>query len=80
VISAVCAVPQGAHPSYALGYYKRDNAFYTAWDDIARERDGFRAWIDEFVLGTKDHAEFMARFRGAPPVAQPGAQQAVQHG
>jgi glutaconate CoA-transferase subunit A len=62
VISAVCKVPHGAHPSYAQGYYRRDNAFYTEWDEIAREREGFLAWISEFVLGTRDHAEFMTKF------------------
>jgi glutaconate CoA-transferase subunit A len=49
-VSAIVEVPGGAHPSYAHGYYKRDNAFYKAWDAIARERDGFRAWIDENVM------------------------------
>jgi glutaconate CoA-transferase subunit A len=49
-VSAVVHVPGGAHPSYAHGYYKRDNAFYKKWDAISRERDSFRAWIDEHVL------------------------------
>ncbi len=49
-MSAVVKVPGGAHPSYAHGYYKRDNAFYKKWDAISRERDSFRAWIDEHVL------------------------------
>ena len=49
-VSAVVQVPGGAHPSYAQGYYKRDNTFYKKWDLISRERDSFRAWIDEYVL------------------------------
>lgn len=49
-VGAIVKVPGGAHPSYAHGYYKRDNAFYKAWDAIARERDSFRAWIDEHVM------------------------------
>jgi glutaconate CoA-transferase, subunit A len=49
-VSAVVHVPGGAHPSYAHGYYKRDNAFYKKWDAISRDRDSFRAWIDERVL------------------------------
>ena len=49
-VSTVVHVPGGAHPSYAHGYYKRDNAFYKKWDAISRERDSFRAWIDEHVL------------------------------
>jgi glutaconate CoA-transferase, subunit A len=49
-ISAVSAVPGGAFPSYAHGYYPRSNAFYLAWDEIARDRDTFSAWIKENVL------------------------------
>jgi glutaconate CoA-transferase subunit A len=49
-ITAVAEAPRGAHPSYAHSYYDRDNDFYKAWDPIARERDTFRAWIEEHVL------------------------------
>jgi len=49
-IDAIAVAPGGARPSYAHGYYQRDNAFYTAWDAIARDRDGFRRWIDEHVM------------------------------
>ena len=59
VISAIAHVPQGAYPSYAHGHYGRDNAFYQAWDAIARERDLFTAWMARHVLGTGDHAQFM---------------------
>jgi glutaconate CoA-transferase subunit A len=48
-ITAIAVVPGGARPSYAHGYYARDNAFYVAWDAIARDRDTFRRWIDEHV-------------------------------
>ncbi len=49
-INAICLVPGGAHPSYAHGYYSRDNAFYKDWDRIARDRDSFLAWMDEHVI------------------------------
>jgi glutaconate CoA-transferase subunit A len=49
-ITAVVAVPGGAHPSYAHGYYGRDNAFYAAWDAIARDRETFVGWMREHVL------------------------------
>jgi glutaconate CoA-transferase subunit A len=48
-LSAVAVAPGGARPSYAHGYYARDNAFYTAWDAIARDRDRFTSWIDANV-------------------------------
>lgn len=60
VIDAVCAVPGGAHPSYAHGYSSRDNAFYRAWDAISRDRDRFTAWIDRHVRGTRDMAGLRA--------------------
>jgi glutaconate CoA-transferase, subunit A len=49
-VTAITEVPGGAHPSYAHGYYKRDNAYYKAWDPIARDRDGFLAWMKANVL------------------------------
>jgi glutaconate CoA-transferase subunit A len=59
-VDAVCLEPGGAHPSYAQGYYKRDNAFYKAWDPIARERDTFLDWMKRHVLGTDSFAEYRA--------------------
>jgi glutaconate CoA-transferase subunit A len=47
---AIVAIPNGARPSYAHGYYGRDNAFYTTWDAIARDRESFLAWMREHVL------------------------------
>jgi glutaconate CoA-transferase, subunit A len=49
-IGAIVKVPGGAYPSYAQGYYKRDNAFYISWDKIARERETFLAWMKANVL------------------------------
>jgi glutaconate CoA-transferase, subunit A len=59
VVTAVARVPGGAYPSYAQGYYERDNAFYQQWDDIARDRDTFADWMKRHVLGTRDHAAFL---------------------
>ena len=63
-VGAVAVVPGGAYPSYAQGYYKRANAFYIAWDPIARDRDSFLAWMKENVLGARPEA-FAARGRDA---------------
>jgi glutaconate CoA-transferase subunit A len=49
-VTAIACVPGGAHPSYAHGYYKRDNATYKAWDAIARERDTFLGWMQAHVI------------------------------
>jgi glutaconate CoA-transferase subunit A len=49
-VGAIAVVPGGAYPSYAHGYYKRGNAFYKAWDTIARERESFIEWMKVNVL------------------------------
>jgi glutaconate CoA-transferase, subunit A len=50
IVSSVVHSPRGARPSYAQGYYSRDNAFYREWDSISRDRDQFMQWMDENVL------------------------------
>jgi glutaconate CoA-transferase, subunit A len=50
VLDAVCLVPHGAHPSYAHGYYERDNDFYVRWAEISRERETFTSWMEQNVL------------------------------
>jgi glutaconate CoA-transferase subunit A len=49
-IAAIAIVPGGAHPSYAHGYYARDNAAYLEWDKVSADRDLFAAWMKENVL------------------------------
>jgi glutaconate CoA-transferase subunit A len=55
-LDAVAVAPGGARPSYAHGYYQRDNAFYIAWDEIARDRDRFQAWMQDNVLDARPAA------------------------
>jgi glutaconate CoA-transferase subunit A len=64
-VTAVSHCPGGAWPSYAQGHYARDNDFYLRWDDIARDRARFTAWIDQHVRRTRDHREFLASLREA---------------
>jgi glutaconate CoA-transferase subunit A len=49
-VGHVVEVPGGAFPSYAQGYYPRNNGFYKKWDEIARERESFQAWMKDNVL------------------------------
>jgi glutaconate CoA-transferase, subunit A len=59
VVDAVCLVQRGATPSYAHGYYERDNGFYQRWDAISRERESFSAWLKRHVLETADFAQYL---------------------
>ena len=66
-IGHVAVVPGGAFPSYAQGYYPRNNAYYKQWDAIARERDTFLAWMKANVLekGPEAFAQYARKHRAA---------------
>ncbi len=52
-LSAVAVAARGARPSYAHGYYGRDNSFYVAWDAISRDRETFLEWMKANVLNAR---------------------------
>ncbi len=62
-IASIAHVPGGAHPSYAHGYYARDNAAYVAWDEVSGNRETFRNWMEENVLKVGPEI-FSARVEG----------------
>jgi glutaconate CoA-transferase subunit A len=63
-VDAVVVEPWGAHPSYAQGYYDRDNEFYVRWEAISRDPAALAAYLAEFVYGVRDRAEYVARSGG----------------
>jgi glutaconate CoA-transferase, subunit A len=65
VIDAVVEEPLACHPSFAQGYYDRDNAFYLEWDKIAREQATLESWLDEWVYGLADHGEYVEKYGAA---------------
>jgi len=59
VVDAVVVEPFGAHPSYAQGYYDRDNAFYLEWERISRDEAALNGWLDEYVYGVSGRDEYV---------------------
>ena len=59
IVDAVVHEPYGAHPSYTQGYYDRDNEFYLRWDKISRDEATTQAWLEEWVYGVRDRAEYV---------------------
>jgi glutaconate CoA-transferase subunit A len=64
IVNAVVVEPWGAHPSYAQGYYDRDNDFYVAWEAISKQPAALTRYLEEFVYGVPDRAEYMKKQRG----------------
>src|SRR5690348_3725172 len=67
IVDAIVVEPWGAHPSYAQGYYDRDNDFYVAWEGISREPTALARYLDEFVRGVPDRATYLKK---VPQVAR----------
>jgi len=60
-VVAVVHEPGVAHPSPVQGHFKRDHAFYRDYAERSRSEEGFRGWLDEWVLGVQDRAAYMRR-------------------
>ena len=79
VVDAVVVEPFGAHPSYAQGYYDRDNRFYLDWEVISRDEASLTAWLDEWVYGVTGRSEYVeklghervASLRPTPALSEP---------
>jgi glutaconate CoA-transferase subunit A len=61
IVDAVVLEPWGAHPSYAQGYYDRDNEFYIGWEKISRDPAALARYLDDFVHGVRDRAEYVEK-------------------
>jgi glutaconate CoA-transferase subunit A len=61
IVDAVVVEPRACHPSYAQGYYDRDNRFYLEWDAIARDAQTLDAWLKGWVYGLESHAEYVEK-------------------
>jgi glutaconate CoA-transferase, subunit A len=65
VVDAVVEQPFACHPSFTQGYYDRDNAFYLAWDTIARDPETLEAWLREWIHDLGSHAEYVEKWGDA---------------
>jgi glutaconate CoA-transferase subunit A len=61
IVDAVVVEPWGAHPSYAQGYYDRDNEFYIGWEPTSRDPAALNRYLEDFVFGVKDRAEYVTK-------------------
>jgi glutaconate CoA-transferase, subunit A len=61
VVDAVVHEPYGAHPAYVQGYYDRDGDFYLAWERLSQSHEETVRWLDEWVYGVSDRAEYVAK-------------------
>src|SRR5881296_312260 len=65
VVDAVVEEPFACHPSFAQGYYDRDNAFYLEWDRLARDPETLEAWLKEWVHDLGSHRDYLEKWGAA---------------
>src|SRR6186713_1309344 len=65
IVDAVVAEPWGAHPSYAQGYYDRDNQFYVGWEKISRDPVALDRYLQEFVFAVEGRAAYVQKLGNA---------------
>lgn len=64
-VEAVIHQPFGAHPTSVYGCYDYDSEHLKLYVERARTREGVKQYIDEFIYGTRDHAEYLEKVGGA---------------
>ena len=60
-VTALVHAPRGAHPTSCAGRYADDPAHIRAYMRAAARDDSLEAYLDRYVRGTRDHAEYLAR-------------------
>jgi len=78
IVDAVVHEPFGCHPSYAQGYYDRDNDFYVSWRDVSKAESAFNTYLEDWILGVQTRADYVARLgekiqnlRARPQMSEP---------
>jgi acyl CoA:acetate/3-ketoacid CoA transferase alpha subunit/acyl CoA:acetate/3-ketoacid CoA transferase beta subunit len=68
VVKAVCPAPMGGHPMgiHALGVpelegYGEDEEWIIEARKASRNSDEYQAWVEKWVLGCKNHEDFLSR-------------------
>src|SRR5258708_16347672 len=71
-VSAVGPSPGAAHPAPVPGDYRRDHAAFGEYHRVSRSLDGFRGWLQEWVLRVPNRSAYLeklgARFAALRPV------------
>jgi glutaconate CoA-transferase subunit A len=64
-VKHVCLVPFGAHPYAVYNYYDYDPLQLREYHESARDEAAFRAYLQKYVFGTRDHGSYLEAVGGA---------------
>jgi acyl CoA:acetate/3-ketoacid CoA transferase alpha subunit len=63
-VSHVVHLPFSAHPSSVYQVYDFDKTHIKEYAEASRTPDGFKQYLDKYVLGVKDHWEYLEKIGG----------------
>ena len=61
MVDAVVKLPYGAHPTACHNFYDYDPRHLQMYKKLAADDDSFRRYLDEWVLGPKNHDEYLEK-------------------
>lgn len=61
MVDAVVVEPWAAHPTDSYGYYLRDLQHNALYGEMSKTEEGFREYVDEWIVATGDHVGFVAK-------------------
>ena len=59
LVDAVVHAPYGSYPGEMAYMYGRDEPGIKEWVDMSKTADGSQAYLDKYVYGVKNHAEYL---------------------
>jgi glutaconate CoA-transferase subunit A len=66
LVDAVCEVLYGSYPGNMPGEYFSDEAHLRAWLEAECDLEGYRGWLEKYVYGVKDFADYLNLCGGLP--------------
>ena len=69
-VEAVIHQPFGAHPTAVYSCYDYDSEHLELYVKHARTEQGVREYIAKYILGTRNHDEYLTLAGGAPKIAE----------
>lgn len=77
---AVCQVPYGSYPCNMPYEYLSDEAHFAEWMDAEKNQATLDAFLDKYIYGTKDFAEYLALKGGEARMAELRALEPLKRG
>jgi len=69
-VDAVCEVPFGSYPGNMPGEYFSDEVHLRQWLDVENDAAAYRAFVDKYIFGVVDFAEYVELCGGKERLAE----------